>query len=205
MLLPSPPFSPLRNAVRHTVILTGSAKSDLHPGSKPLVIQGGVGIFMVEGKIIEYIDKREIALSVCLKDRGSKLQLLTASNHEVSISPKRALLISSAILNTSRSKGELLKELKVIEKIRIDYMTRVSVQDLWELTHEENKAFTYKYLAQLSFGRDITDDHISALVRALFADGAYFKIKDGSFIPNSPYKVEQIIKTREAAELRERE
>jgi len=160
---------------------------------------------MAEGKIIEYIDQRKIVLSVCLKDKGNKLQLLSISNHEVSISPKRALLVSSAILNTSRSKGELLKELKVIEKIRTDYMIQVSIQDLWELTHEENRAFTYKYLAQLSFGRDITDDHISALVRALFVDGAYFKIKDGSFIPNSPYKVEQIIKAREAVELRERE
>jgi hypothetical protein len=64
---------------------------------------------MAEGKIIEYIDQRKIVLSVCLKDKGNKLQLLTISNHEVSISPKRALLISSAILNTSRSKGELKK------------------------------------------------------------------------------------------------
>jgi exoribonuclease-2 len=160
---------------------------------------------MAEGKIIEYIDQRKIVLSVCVKDRGNKLQLLTISNHEVSISPKRALLISSATLNTSMSRGEILQELKVIEKIRTDYMTTISVQDLWELTHEENRAFTYKYLAQLSFGRDITDDHISALVRTLFTDGAYFKIKDGSFIPNSPDKIEQIIKAREIAELRERE
>jgi exoribonuclease-2 len=160
---------------------------------------------MAEGKIIEYIDQRKIVLSVCLKDKGNKLQLLTISNHEVSISPKRALLISSTTLNTSHSKGELLKELKVIEKTRTNYMTLTSVQDLWELTHEENRAFTYKYLAQLSFGSDITDDHVSALVRALFADGTYFKIKDGSFIPNSPEKVEQITKAREAAELRERE
>ncbi|MBW2002471.1 MAG: hypothetical protein JRI30_08160 [Deltaproteobacteria bacterium] len=160
---------------------------------------------MSEGKIIEYIDQRKIVLSVCLRDKGNKLQLLTISNHEVSISPKRALLISSAIVNTSRSKGELLKELKAIEKIRTDYMAQASVQDLWELTHEENSAFTYKYLAQLSFGRDITDNHISALVRALFADGVYFKVKDGSFIPNSPDKVEQAIKAREAAELREQE
>jgi exoribonuclease-2 len=160
---------------------------------------------MAEGKIIEYIDQRKIVLSVCLKDKGNKLQLLTISNHEVSISPKRALLISSTTLNTSHSKGELLKELKVIEKTRTNYMTLTSVQDLWELTHEENRAFTYKYLAQLSFGSEITDNHISALVRALFADGTYFKIKDGFFIPNSPEKVEQITKVREAAELRERE
>ncbi len=160
---------------------------------------------MAEGKIIEYIDKREIILSVCLKDRGSKLQLLTLSNHEVSISPKRALLISSTTLDISKLREKLINELKVVEKRRIDYMAKVSVQDLWELTHEVNETFTYKYLAQLSFGDNVTDDHISALVRALFADKVYFKMKDDYFIPNSPDKVEQIRKTREAAELRERE
>jgi len=159
---------------------------------------------MAEGKIIEYIDKREIILSVCLKDRGSKLQLLTLSNHEVSISPKRALLISSTTLDISKLREKLINELKVVEKRRIDYMAKVSVQDLWELTHEANETFTYKYLAQLSFGDNVTDDHISALVRALFADKVYFKMKDDYFIPNSPDKVEQIRKTREAAELRER-
>jgi exoribonuclease-2 len=98
-----------------------------------------------------------------------------------------------------------MNELKVVEKRRIDYMAKVSVQDLWELTHEANETFTYKYLAQLSFGDNVTDDHISALVRALFADKVYFKMKDDYFIPNSPDKVEQIRKAREAAELRERE
>jgi len=160
---------------------------------------------MAEGKIIEYIDQRKIILSVCLKDRGSKLQLLTLSNHEVSISPKRALLISSTTLDISRPRGELLKELKAVEQRRTDYMKKVSAQDLWELTHDENKTFTYKYLTQLSFGENVTDDHISALVRALFADRVYFKMKDDYFIPHSPDKVEQIKKAREAAELRERE
>lgn len=160
---------------------------------------------MAEGKIAEYIDQKKIMLSVCLKDRGSKLQLLTLSNHEVSISPKRALLLSSTTLDISKSREELLRELKEIEKRRTDYMTQVSVQDLWELTYEENEAFTYKYLAQLVFGESVTDDHISALVRALFFDRVYFKMKDDYFIPNSPDKVEQIRTEREVAELRERE
>jgi exoribonuclease-2 len=160
---------------------------------------------MAEGKIIEYIDQRGIVVSVCLKDRGNRLQLLTLSNHEVSISPKRALLISSTDLDISRPREELLKEMEVVENRRIDLMRKISVQDLWELTHEENETFTYKYLAHLSFGKDITDDHLSGLVRALFADRIYFKMKDGHFIPNSPDKVEQIRKARDTAESRERE
>jgi exoribonuclease-2 len=160
---------------------------------------------MAEGRITEYIDQRKIVLSVCLKDKGSKLQLLTVSNHEVSISPKRALLVSSLSLDISHSREELLRKLKEIEMRRMDFMKVVSVPDLWELTHEENDTFSYKYLAQLVFGEPVTDDHISALVRALFADSVYFKMKDDYFIPNTAEKVEQIKKAREAAELRDRE
>jgi len=160
---------------------------------------------MVEGKIIEYIDQRKIVLSVCLKDRGSKLQLLTSSNHEVSISPKRTLLVSSTTLDISRLREELLEKLKIVNNTRTEYMARVLVQDLWELTHEENRAFTYEYLAQLSFGDSVTDDHISALVRTLFADKVYFRMKDGCFTPNTSDKVEQIRKAKEVAESRERE
>jgi exoribonuclease-2 len=160
---------------------------------------------MVEGKIVEYIDQKRFVISVCLKDKLSKLQLLTSSNHEVSISPKRPLLISSNSLNISKPREELLGELKTIERRRIEYMEKVSVHDLWELTHEEDEVFPFQYLTQLAFDDNITDDHISALVRALFADRVYFKLQDNSFIPHSPAKVEQIQNARVAAELRERE
>jgi exoribonuclease-2 len=160
---------------------------------------------MPQGRVVEFIDQREIVLSVCLKDRGDKLQLLTSSNHEVSIAPKRTLLISSTTLNISRPRDALIRDLKTVETRRIALMAKVSVRDLWELIREDNEAFSYEYLAQLSFGADVTDDHISALVRAVFADRLYFKMKQGSFVPNSPDKVEQIGKAREAAEIRERE
>lgn len=160
---------------------------------------------MSEGKIIEYIDQRRIVTSVCLKDRVNKLQLLTSSNHEASISPKRALLASSTSLAISRPREELVNELKAIEKKRLELMEGVSVQELWELTHEENEVFSFADLAELAFGNHVTDDHISALVRALFADRVYFKLKDNCFFPNSANKVEQIAKAIEAAELREME
>lgn len=160
---------------------------------------------MSEGKIIEYIDQRRIVTSVCLKDRVSKLQLLTSSNQETSIPPKRALLVSSASLTISRPREELVRKLKAIEKKRLEYRERVSVQELWELTHEENEVFSFAGLAELSFGNHVTDDHISALVRALFADRVYFKLKDNRFVPNTPDKVEQLAKAIEVAELRERE
>jgi len=160
---------------------------------------------MSEGRIVEYIDQRKIVTAVCLKDKASKLQLLTSSNHEASISPKRALFVSSISLPLTRSREDLVKELKAIEKKRLELMERVSVHELWELTHEENEAFSFADLAELAFSTQITDDHISALVRALFADRIYYKLKDDCFVPHTPEKVEQLTKAIEAAEQREQE
>jgi len=159
---------------------------------------------MNEGKIIEYIDQRKIVTAVCLKDRVNKFQLLTSANHEASISPKRTLLISSTSLAVARPREELVRELKAIEKKRIELMERVSVQELWELTHEENGVFSFADLAELAFDDHVTDDHLSALVRALFVDRVYFKLKDNCFAPYSPEKVAQIAQGKEAAEQRER-
>jgi exoribonuclease-2 len=160
---------------------------------------------MSEGKIIEYIDQRRIVTALCLKDKASKLQLVTSSNHEASISPKRALLVSSNSLPLTSSREELVRELKAIEKKRLELMEKVSVHELWELTHEEKEVFSFADLAQLAFGNHITDDHISALMRALFADRIYFKLKDNCFVPHTPEKVAQVSKAIEAAEQRERE
>jgi len=160
---------------------------------------------MTEGKLIEYIDQKKIITSVCVKDRVSKLQLLTSSNHEVSISPKRALLVSSTSVSTARPREEIVRKLKETEKKRLQLAEQVSVHELWELTYEENKIFSFVELAELAFGNQVTDDHISALVRTLFADRIYFKLKDNSFTPHSPEKVAQLEKSIEAAELREKE
>ncbi|MBN1225832.1 MAG: RNB domain-containing ribonuclease [Deltaproteobacteria bacterium] len=160
---------------------------------------------MDEGKIIEYIDQRKIILSCCIKDKVNKLQLLTLSNHEVSIPPKRVLIASSSSINLSKSREELIATLVAVDKQRTEYASKVVVEDLWELTYDEEEIFPFTYLAQLAFGKNITDDHVSAILRALFAEGTYFKLKDKFFVPNSPEKVNQITKTREAAKLREKE
>jgi exoribonuclease-2 len=80
----------------------------------------------------------------------------------------------------------------------------VQVKDLWELVRDEEETFDSKTLAELCFGDKISDDHVSALIRALFQDKLYFKMKDGSFLPNPEGRVEQILKEREEALQRER-
>jgi exoribonuclease-2 len=158
---------------------------------------------MNQGKIIEYIDQGRFICTLCLQDKGNRLHLLTTFNREVNLSPKRVLLISSASIDTESPREELLSKLKEAEDLRNRLMGNVRVKELWELIREENERFDYKYLAQLCFGDMVTDDHISALVRALFEERLYFKMKDGHFFPNSEERVDQIVRQREEDALKE--
>ncbi|MDP6178730.1 MAG: ribonuclease catalytic domain-containing protein [Desulfatiglandales bacterium] len=158
---------------------------------------------MNRGKIIEYIDQGRVICTICLQDKGNRFHLLTSSNREVRLSPNRALLISSSAIETLSPRAELLHQLKHVEELRNLLQEKVQVKELWELVREEKESFGHKYLAQLCFGAMVTDDHISALVRAMFEDRLYFKMKDSRFLPNSEERVEQIVKQREEDALRD--
>ena len=158
---------------------------------------------MNQGKIIEYIDQGKFVCSFCLKDKGNSLHLLTPLNREVNLSPKRALLISKSALDSERPREELLEKLKQTENRRSSLTSQINVKELWALISDENESFDHKYLAQLAFGEDISDDQLSALVRALFEDHLHFKMKGDCFRPNSEARVNQIIKQREEDALKE--
>jgi exoribonuclease-2 len=158
---------------------------------------------MHEGKIIEFIDQGRFISTLCLEDRGNRLHLLTSANREVNLSPKRALLVSSSAMNPARTREELLERLKETETARETLKDHVDVSELWELVRDERERFNHQYLAQLCFGEPVSDDHLSALIRALFEDRLYFKLKDGQFLPNSQEKVDQIRKEKEEEAARE--
>lgn len=158
---------------------------------------------MYEGRIIEYIDQGSFICTLCLQDKGNKLHLLTPTNREINLPPKRALLVSHGSADISRSREELLNRLRKTEETREGLKRQIEVLELWELVREEGNDFDGKYLAELCFGDTVTDDHISALVRSLFEDKLYFKMKDTRFLPNSEDRVEQILRQREEDAARE--
>lgn len=156
-----------------------------------------------QGKIIEYIDQGRFVCTLCLQDKGNRLHLLTSNNREVSLSPKRAIFVSSSSFNTQNSREELLSELRQRETRRDNLKEQVQVKELWELVRDEKESFNHEDLAQLGFGVRITDDHISALVRALFEDRLHFKMKEGRFLPNSEEQIEEMTTKREEDARRE--
>jgi exoribonuclease-2 len=158
---------------------------------------------MSQGKIIEYIDQGKFICTLCIQDKGNRLHLLTPSNKEVNLSVKRALLISDSHIDPQKSREELLSRLGEADERREQLKNQVNVRELWELVRDESERFNHKYLTKLCFGETAGDEHLSALVRALFEDRLYFKMKDGQFLPNSEEKVEEIVRQREEEAQRE--
>jgi len=144
---------------------------------------------MNQGKTVEYIDHGDFIIALCLQDDGTRLHLLTPTNREMNLSPKRAILISRSPFSVQGPREEVLRKLKKAEEERNRLKEQVQVQELWELVKDDAESYDHAYLAQLCFGEQITDDHISGLVRALFEDKLYFKMKDDRFVPNSEEKI----------------
>jgi exoribonuclease II len=159
---------------------------------------------MYEGKIIEYIDRANFNIALCIQDEVTRLHLLTPTNREVNLPPKRALLVSKAGLNTRAPRADLLQALKKAEEVRNQLKEKVDVRELWELVKDERESFDHEYLAQLCFGEAVTEDHVSALARALFEEKIHFKMKEDRFLPHSDEKVEQIVQQKKEEEAREK-
>jgi exoribonuclease-2 len=149
---------------------------------------------MTQGKIVEYIDEGRFVCSICLQDKGGRLHLLTPFNREVNLSPKRTILISDPTLDVSLPRDDILERLNQIEQTRARLKETIDVEGLWELIRDEDETFDHTYLAQLAFGETITGNHSSAVIRALFENHLYFKMKNGQFLPNSQEKVEEILR-----------
>ena len=144
---------------------------------------------MNQGKIVEYMDHGDFIIALCLQDDGSRLHLLTPTNREMNLSPKRAILISNASINTQSPREELLRKLKKAEEARNRLKEEVDVRELWELVKDEAESYDHADLAQLCFGKEVSDEHVSGLVRAVFEDKLHFKMKDGRFFPNPEEKI----------------
>lgn len=157
---------------------------------------------MTQGNIVEYVEQGRFICAFCLEDKGNRFHLLTSLNREISLAPKRAVLISASDMDATWPREELLSRLKAKEQIRTHLKAQVDAREIWELVKDENEIFDNRYLAHLAFGDTVSEDHRSAVVRALFENRLYFKMKDGHFLPHSEDKVEQILKQQEAEALR---
>jgi len=156
------------------------------------------------GMVIEFIENKRIMCGVCLGVKGGKIHILTEANREMNLPPSRIVHQSTYRLS-NLSRSDVLKSIREIVKKREMLKEKVSPCELWDLLYKESMSFDAQSLAELSFDDHISSDHISAVIRSLFEDKIYFKLKGNTFFPNPPEIVEQIILQIKRNEEKERD
>jgi exoribonuclease II len=157
------------------------------------------------GAVVEFFEEKRLLCAVCLEVRDARLQVLTEQNKQANVASKRILRVDERPLDLGQGRAELLAALQEKVARRQDLMTRVSVEELWDLLREEAEGFDPRQLAEFCFSEEITGDHTSAVLRALLGDALYFKYRNGLFYPNSPERLEQVRLQLEREAQKERE
>ncbi|MFN3533796.1 MAG: RNB domain-containing ribonuclease, partial [Desulfatiglandales bacterium] len=142
------------------------------------------------GRIIEFIEDGKLFCAICLEEKSGRLHLLTSRNREINLSHRRVLHASSRSYSVDMGKEGLLSLLKEAEELRERLKSGIDVKELWETVNDQDE-IGFKDLAELVFGYNIGDEHISAVVRALFEDRVYFRLRENAFSPLPPQKVEE--------------
>jgi exoribonuclease-2 len=157
------------------------------------------------GAKVEFFESKKLLCAVCLEVKNSRVLVLTEQDREANVSLKRILHIDDELLDVEQSRTQLVAALQEAAARRQNLMNRVSVEELWDLLHEEEGGFASQHLAEICFNEEITADHTSAVFRGLLTDDLHFKYKGGFFYANSPERLEQIRIQYERQAQREKE
>ncbi|MGD9022216.1 MAG: RNB domain-containing ribonuclease [Deltaproteobacteria bacterium] len=152
----------------------------------------GINCSMEIGTVVEYIDRKQIVCAVVLGKKNQKLRMLTEHNREISHAEKRLAHVSGERLDPGMSRDAFIEHLQSKVLARRKLQKQIDVEALWTVLHEEATWIDLQTMAEFSFDGQITSDHTSAVMRALFEDPLYFKFDTDRFLPNSPERVAQI-------------
>lgn len=152
---------------------------------------------MNPGQVVEFIEGERIITAVCTEERKGKLKVLTKSEREMHLASTRVVQTSKKLLSINQSKEALADELKKLSDLRDDLASQINIRELWEILSEEERKYNAEEIAELVFAADPTDNHISAVIRAILADRVFFRFRLDGFRPNPPDTVEQIRIQRE--------
>lgn len=143
------------------------------------------------GTVVEFFEAKELLLGVCLAVKDQRLNVLTENNREMSLVMRRVVSASSGKLNPTQSRDDLVRALRKIRQDRETLASQVDVEELWSVLEGEAEGYNPRDLAELVFAGAVTDDHVAAVQRVLFADRLYFQFKDGLFYARTAEQAER--------------
>ena len=142
------------------------------------------------GQLVEFIEKNRVELGLVVAAKKGRLNLLTVTGRQESLSTNRALFMSPGAMGPEASRAAQQEYLDQVQARRDQLAAQVNVTELWELVHEEADPLSLRDLAQLAFGRPLSDDQISATLRGLFNERIHFRLAGSQFLPYSPEQLE---------------
>lgn len=160
--------------------------------------------FMKLGTIVEYIAEKQIVCGVVFDESPKKLHILTEGNREVSLSKNRLMRISQECLDMSAGRPHLLEQLAGVVRKRKSLKKSIDVFEIWEVLNNEERWFDARAIAELYFGVNPSEDHMSAVMRAFFEDRLYFKFGTNRFAPRNERQVDQLLKQKKEKASRDR-
>jgi len=146
---------------------------------------------MEPGYLVEFFEEKSILVGAVLDLKGDRLQVVTSTNRELTLAPKRVLHASPSGKRGDLSRQEWLNLLQETNQRRESYKQDIDLTEVWELLVEEDKALPGAEMAELWFA-SATPDQVAAMGRALHEDRFLFKHKDGLWVPNPPEVVEAL-------------
>jgi len=147
---------------------------------------------MLPGTVVEYIDRKEIVCTVVMGQKGQRVHLLTEHDREMGHGEKRLSLVGTERLDLNMGRVALVERLQLMAAKRKHLQKQIDVEELWDVLHTESVWIDLRTMAEFCFDGPISDDHMSAVTRAMFEDRLYFKFDIDRFFPNSREKVAQI-------------
>jgi len=135
-----------------------------------------------------------------LEVKNQRLRLLTETNREVNLSPRRLSHTCNMRLDPSMGRIKMVDSLKEISARRNALIGNIDIKELWEVLNTEQEWIDLETMTEFCFPDTPNCDHESSVQRAFFNNKLYFKFNFDRFFPNTQEHVEQkIAQEKEAA------
>ncbi|MCF8043880.1 MAG: RNB domain-containing ribonuclease [Desulfarculaceae bacterium] len=142
------------------------------------------------GQLVEFIEKNRVELGLVVAAKKGRLNLFTVAGRQASLNTNRVLFMSPGAMGSEAPRAAQQEYLTEVQTSRDKLAEQVDVTELWELVYEEADPLSLRDLAQLAFGRPLSDDQISATLRALFNERVHFRLAGSQFLTYSPEQLE---------------
>lgn len=148
--------------------------------------------------VVDYYDSRRISCGLILEVDAKRLRVLSDQGKEAKISNSRALIADrDPDFPLSGSRDKQVERLKEISGRRDAVKKTIDLKELWEVVALETRRIDLEDLTELCFGRAHEPDGAASMLRAIFEDRLYFRIRpDGIEVP-TPERVEQALIQKE--------